>query len=46
MTPMQYHVCTCAGVKSCEFFPEEFKVSYTEVDPNGLKWASLLADQE
>jgi hypothetical protein len=43
---MRYYVRSCAGSKVCEFLPDEFKVPHTEVDPNGLDWAPLLAEQE
>jgi hypothetical protein len=31
---------------SLKSFRIEFKASHTEIDPNGLDWAPLLADQE
>ena len=35
----------CAGVKVCEFLPQEMKDPHMEVDLDGLKWAKLFATQ-
>ena len=43
---MNYHTRSCAGVKVCEFFPTKHQLSHTTVDPDGLEWAPLLAEQE
>jgi hypothetical protein len=42
---MHYSVCRCAGVKTCEFFPEALRAAHTEVDEFDLKWPAQLADQ-
>ena len=43
---MEHSWRRCAGVKACEFLPEEMRVSHTEVDADGLEWAKYLAEQE
>jgi hypothetical protein len=43
---MNYYSRSCAGVKVCEFFPDMHQHSHTTVDPEGLEWAPLLAEQE
>ena len=43
---MEHSMRQCAGVKVCEFLPEEMKKPHTEVDPEGHTWAELLGAQE
>jgi hypothetical protein len=43
---MNYHSRSCAGVKVCEFFLRKDQHSHMMVDPDGLEWAPLLAEQE
>ena len=43
---MNYHYRQCAGVKVCEFIPEEMKLPHTEADPVGHEWVNLSAIQE
>jgi hypothetical protein len=39
------HRC-CAGVRVCEYLADDLKIPHTEVDPDGLEWATRLAEQE
>jgi hypothetical protein len=43
---MSYHYRQCAGVKICEFMPEDLRGPHTHVDSDDLQWAKLLAAQE
>ena len=43
---MSYHYRQCAGVKICEFMPEDLRGPHTYVDSDDLQWAKLLAAQE
>ena len=43
---MNYYYRQCAGVKVCEFIPEEMKLPHTEADPVGHEWVKLSAIQE
>lgn len=42
---MASSVRQCAGVKVCEYFPEEMKKPHTHVDEEGHQWAKNLAVQ-
>lgn len=45
--PMDFTYRQCAGVKVCQFLPDEMKIPHTEVDEEGgHTWAQLLAAQE
>jgi hypothetical protein len=43
---MEHSHRVCAGVRVCEYLADDLKVPHTEVDPDGLEWATRLAEQE